>query len=330
MLALGNLGVSDDCSLEFCCEKDRWCRHLINQNHAPKVFNEDITVRVAAAAPPCDLYVAGFPCQPFSTAGLRQGRADPHGRGTIFDHILSYLQAHRPRAVVLENVLGLLHHQFEDTFRDIIASLRAIRGPDGAAHYVVSHRIVNTADWGVPHHRQRVYILCLWSATMDPSAPFMWPRPSRAATRQPLNDLLEARRGGPADVAALGPATRARLEAYLQQLRSQGHNPDTETWIVDVFGTRCHGMLDQCPCLTRSRAGAGGHWVTNRSRLLTLTEMLRLQGISPKIRREGISDRQVGLMVGNAMSVNVLERILVRLLPAVGLIARSRLQDKWA
>ena len=61
-----------------------------------------------------------------------------------------------------------------------------------------------------------------------------------------------------------------------------------------------------------------------------MPEMLVLQGISPNVRREGISDHQMGLMICNAMSVNVLERLLVRLLPAAGLVDDNCLYDRWA
>ena len=76
-------------------------------------------------------------------------------------------------------------------------------------------------------------------------------------------------------------------------------------------------------------AGAGGHWVSSRSRLLTVEETLVLQGMPSDVRREGTSNRQIGLMTGNAMSVNVLERLLARLLPGVGLLPPGSLRDRW-
>ena len=328
MMALCNIGLADRCSLEFCCEKDTWCRTFISQNHCPKKLLSDITTRPAATMPHCDLYVAGFPCQPFSSAGLRQGRDDASGRGTIIDHIINYLRHHHPRAFILENVIGITSTKFADTFQHILLELRAITGDDGS-HYIVTYRVVNTANWGLPHHRERVYIIGLWTATMNKASPFLWPR---AATNSvPIDDLLDSTcTGGPAALGSLGPSCRTKLQAYLQQLCSAGHNPHKDTWIIDVFSSKIHGMKGQSPCLTRTRCGAGGHWVSNLSRLLTVPEMLSLQGMSSNtLNRVGISNRQMGLMIGNAMSVNVLERLLLRLLPAVGLADRSCLQDRW-
>lgn len=328
-MALRNLGILGQCSFEFCCEIDKWCRSFIAQNHPPKQFFEDISRRDPVAAPPCDLYVAGFPCQPFSRAGLRQGRDDTKGRGSIFEHILAYLRVHRPRAVILENVAGLSDKVFSDTFGEMLRALRDIK--DAAGHfYVVSKRVVNTAAWGLPQSRKRVYIVCLWSGALNQASPFLWPRPSSNSATRPIDDLLQSTRGSDADFSALGPKCRARLLAYLEKLRARGHDPSADTWIINVFSRQPHGMRGQCPCLTRARAGAGGHWVTSRSRLLTVEEMLSLQGMPSDVRRDGISNRQLGLMIGNAMSINVLERLLVRLLPGVGLLPSGSLHDRWS
>jgi site-specific DNA-cytosine methylase len=82
-------------------------------------------------------------------------------------------------------------------------------------------------------------------------------------------------------------------------------------------------MIGLVPCLTRTRAGSGGYWVTGVNRLLTTREMLRLQGLPDQfIERAStanVTDRQLSQMIGNALSVNVLVATLSRLLPAVGL-----------
>ena len=327
-MALRNLGVLGRCSLEFCCEIDKWCRDFIWQNHHPQMMLQDITCRDPATTPPCDLYVAGFPCQPFSRAGLMEGTEDSKGRGSIFGHVLSYLQFHRPRAVMLENVEGLCAKRFADTLSGMLKALLDIKGIDGLPYYSVSKRLVDTSAWGLPQRRKRLYIICMSRNAMNKRLPFMWPRPSAAPKH--IDDMLQSRRGGPAELEALGPRCSANLLAYLDQLRSRGHNPAVDTWIINVFGGfGCHGMKGLCPCLTRGRAGSGGHWVSTRGRLLTIEEMLALQGMRADVHRKGISDRQVGYMIGNSMSINVLERLLLRLLPSVGLLP-ERPHDRWA
>ena len=81
---------------------------------------------------------------------------------------------------------------------------------------------------------------------------------------------------------------------------------------------------DKCPCLlTGSQI-----WITNRGRLLNLRERCRLQGVNPDKLKQVVTDTQWRKQLGNTMSVNVVERLLSRLLPAVGLT--GALPDRWA
>ena len=215
-----------------------------------------------------------------------------------------------------------------DRFSEMLAALRGIKGTGDQHYYVVSKRLVGTAKWGLPHTRQRIYIVCLSHEAMSTSsAPFRWPRPPIASA--PIDDLLQPTRGSDADLLALRPDCRGRLLAHLGMLHARGYSTHTDTWIINVFGRSSHGMRGRSPCLTRSMAGAGGQWVSSRSRLLTVEKMLVLQGMPPDVRREGISSRQMGLMIGNAMPVNVLERLRVRLWPGVGLLPPGSLHDRW-
>ena len=176
--------------------------------------------------------------------------------------------------------------------------------------------------------------MCLASDAMSASAPFLWPR--RPARTKPIDESMQPLRGPGGEYLALGPKCKTRRLCYLENLRIKGLTLDRETWIINMFGSTTDGMLGRSPCLARSRAGAGGHWAYSRSRLLTLEEMLALQGMPADVRRAGISDRQMGFVIGNSMSVGVLERLLVRLLPGMGLLPPGRmppgggLQDRWA
>ena len=122
--------------------------------------------------------------------------------------------------------------------------------------------------------------------------------------------------------------TGVRRQSYSESLRSKGHNPDKEPWIVHIFGAQTRGMLGISPCLTMTRAAAGGHWITTRPRSTSIPEMLRLQGISPDLNCAGITAGQTGCVISNAMPVNVSERLLVRLWPTTGLANRPCLHDR--
>ena len=139
-------------------------------------------VRNPKELPDHDLYVAGFPCQPFSAMGLREGVSDRHGRGRIITHIVVALQAKQPRAFILENVQRLVtSHQ--KAFCRILQKLRSI----GGNAYDVSWRVVNTEDHGIPQHRERVYIVGVKKDLAKGCPPFTWPAP-RAPI--PLADFL--------------------------------------------------------------------------------------------------------------------------------------------
>ena len=84
-----------------------------------------------------------------------------------------------------------------------------------------------------------------------------------------------------------------------------------------------HGVL---PCLT---CRAEGPWVTNRGRRVKLEEMMRLHGMDPSEFKVVVPKAQLGIQLGHAMSVNVVERILMRVLPAAGLVKRGSLVDRW-
>ena len=132
----------------------------------------DISRRKPQELPDHALYVAGVPCQPFSTMGARQGVHDAKGRGLIVNHIISALAAKRPRAFLLENVKGLAA-QHRATFGNILQQLRQMAG----SAYNAGFTILDTADFGIPQHRERVYIVGLLRAAKVPGISLAWPTP---------------------------------------------------------------------------------------------------------------------------------------------------------
>merc|ERR1712176_1047188 len=116
----------------------------------------------------------------------------------------------------------------------------------------------------------------------------------------------------------------------LKEPAATGCKPLNVPYVVDCDSSagRMKWMKETSPCITCSRAA--GHWVTSRGRRLTKDEMMRLQGIRSGKFAKAVPERQLGIQIGNAMSVNVLERLFVRALPAAGLVAHNTLIDHWA
>merc|ERR1719330_1914310 len=318
-MALKSLGVPVDHL--FSCDVNASAKKTIMANFPPKTFYDDLTKRDNSKAAKADLYVAGFPCQPFSIAGKQQGFADELGRGTIFFKVREYIRAQSPKVFVLENVKGLLFLDGGKYFEAILKSL------DGLGKYKIFHKVFDTKDHGVPQTRQRIYI-CGVRKDVDKGT-FSWPE---ALPWVSIEKFLDPRTRRPTR-SDLPPRTQStahrNVKIALQSLIKQGVDPFSEAYLVDCDSTteRFGWQKDRTPCITCGRAN--GHWITNRGRRLSKPEMMRLQGMEPEGFKVVVSQGQWGKQIGNAMSCNVLERILVRLLPAAGLHPAALLHDRW-
>lgn len=135
------------------CEIDKYADMSYRAMHHPKesevYFNDIRTVR-AADMPECECYCFGFPCQSFSISGKRRGFADT--RGTLFFEVMRLAKERHPQILFAENVAGLLNHDGGATFGTIITAMAELG-------YSVEWQVLNSKDFGVPQHRQRVFII---------------------------------------------------------------------------------------------------------------------------------------------------------------------------
>ena len=148
-IAMQNLGGKCVFSSEWDAQAQK--TYLLNYGEVP--FG-DITKESTKSFIPDDFDVlcAGFPCQAFSLAGKRLGFEET--RGTLFFDVAEILRRKRPKAFFLENVKGLLIHDKGKTIKTILKVLR-----DDLDYYVPDPQIVNAMNFGVPQHRERVYIV---------------------------------------------------------------------------------------------------------------------------------------------------------------------------
>ena len=138
------------CECVFSSEWDVFAQktYLANFGETPA---GDITKIDAKEIPPFDILTAGFPCQPFSSIGKRQGFMHAT-QGTLFYDVLRIIKHHMPKAFLLENVPGLKTHDGGNTFRIILEALDEVG-------YKVFHSVLDAADFGVPQQRKRIYIV---------------------------------------------------------------------------------------------------------------------------------------------------------------------------
>lgn len=119
----------------------------------------DITKVPFDKIPSFDILCGGFPCQPFSQAGKRQGFNDEKDRGNLFDYICEIARIHRPQYIFLENVSNLKGHDNGRTWNVIYHKL-SDPFEAGGLNYDVRNEILSPHQFGIPQHRKRIYIVC--------------------------------------------------------------------------------------------------------------------------------------------------------------------------
>ena len=155
----------------FGCECEEHLRRLSGDMHGYCQMYDDVRSLNYLSSPTCDLFVAGFPCQPYSAAGSGQGASDKSS-GQIMMSLARWLFVHRPKAFVLENVPGLLHRH-PSTLLLLISVLQALRNPNGRNMYQVSWRVLHSATHGfIPQNRSRLFIVGLRA---DCPLTMVWP-----------------------------------------------------------------------------------------------------------------------------------------------------------
>jgi DNA (cytosine-5)-methyltransferase 1 len=134
----------------FSSEWDKYAQQTYAANYG-EIPQGDITKIAVTDIPEHDVLLAGFPCQPFSSIGKREGFAHAT-QGTLFFDVLRIISHHQPKMFLLENVQGLLTIQKGETFRIIVAALKE-------AGYDVYHDVLDAQNFGLPQVRKRVVIV---------------------------------------------------------------------------------------------------------------------------------------------------------------------------
>ena len=142
----------------------------------------DITKIASSEIPDFDILLGGFPCQPFSQAGLHKGFSDT--RGTLFFEIERILQEKRPKAFLLENVKQLKGHDGGRTFSVIMDHLAAL-------DYHAEAKILKAADFGVPQIRERIYIVGFDKRHLNIPDDYCFPYPEPSGKKTRVGDILE-------------------------------------------------------------------------------------------------------------------------------------------
>ncbi|WP_216442215.1 DNA (cytosine-5-)-methyltransferase, partial [Arcanobacterium phocae] len=161
-------------------EIDPHSRKVYAANHGHLPENEDICQLDERDVPDHDILCGGFPCQAFSIAGRKRGFEE--ARGTLFFEIARILNHKKPKAFILENVQGLVHHNKGRTLKVILDIL------ENDLHYFVpTPQILNAKDFGVPQNRPRIFIVGFRKDLNITH--FTYPKPVRKPVA--IKDILE-------------------------------------------------------------------------------------------------------------------------------------------
>lgn len=285
----------------FSCEWDKYSRDTYTRNYSVSHdFGVDVRdfSKEPDRVPEHDVLLAGFPCQPFSLAGVSKKNAlgRPHGflcdtQGTLFFDLAQIIAHRRPSAFLLENVKNLESHDSGKTFATILNALK------NELKYEVHYRVINSEAW-VPQKRQRIFIV----GFREPSR-FSFEALKIPAARPTLGSILEE------DVDAKYTLT-PRLWSYLKKYKEKHAKAG------NGFGCSVFGPDDVARTLSARYYKDGSEILIEqkgtRPRRLTPRECARLMGFdTPRGSsfKVGVSDTQAYRQFGNAVVVPVVEAV---------------------
>ena len=279
----------------FSSEIDKYCIQTYITNFGKTNFFGDITKignekDIKRIVPSFDVLLAGFPCQPFSQAGLRKGFSDT--RGTLFFWIEKILKVKKPEAFLLENVKHLKGHDKGNTLKTILKVLRE-------DYYVPEPQVLNAKDFGLPQNRERIFII-----GFKKKGAFNYPKPNKNKTV--LGNILEK---NPLDKYTISSKLWSGHKRRKRDHKKKGNG----------FG---YGLFDLKSSYTNTISARyykdGSEVLISRGknrnpRKLTERECARLQGF-PETFKIPVSTVQAYKQFGNSVPVNVIEAISLKII----------------
>lgn len=288
----------------FSSEIHRYAREVYKSN-----FNEDpagdITKIKVQDIPSHDVLCGGFPCQAFSTLGMKKGFSDT--RGTLFFDIVRIAKHHKPKVIFLENVPGLVSHNKGDTFETIINNLSDLG-------YKVYWKILEATMFSLPQKRRRVFIVAIRN---DINKEFTFPVGS--LTNKSMKDIMES------NVDANYFISEERYER-INSLKKNGITrydkffirPDDYAHALLAVDYEANLILDKTKPTGSfynkqaafKKAGCKNATIRNKHHLRRLTplECKRLQGF-PESFKMPVSNKQAYFLLGNAVPVPMVAAI---------------------
>jgi DNA (cytosine-5)-methyltransferase 1 len=306
----------------FTSEWDKYSRKTYAANYdCDHDLAGDIREVPLEDIPTHDVLVAGFPCQPFSIAGVSKKNAlgRPHGfrcdtQGTLFFDVARILDHHRPAAFLLENVKNLISHNKGNTFRVIMRTLQDELG------YDVHYRVINSQGW-VPQRRERIFIAGFRESTGFSFDDINIPAPENGPGLRAVFQAPEEIQ----DKYTLTPRLWEYLQDYKKKHQAKGNG----------FGYSLFGPDDVARTLSARYYKDGSEVLIRqegkRPRRLTPRECARLMGFDRPGRPEftiPVSDTQAYKQFGNAVVVQAAEAVALHMRPSILNVMNTRASEE--
>lgn len=244
--------------------------------------------------PNFDILCGGFPCQPFSIAGYKQGFKDKKNRGNLFFDIVRIIKIKKPKAFLLENVKNLKTHDQGNSMKVILEELEKKLG------YFVKVKVLNTMEYGnLPQNRERIYII----GFLEKKSYDLFSFPEKIKLTRKIYDCLEKNE--------VDHKYYYNDKPLYEVLKKEVKKKDT------VYQWRRKYVRENknnvCPTLT-ANMGMGGHNVPlilngRGVRKLTPRECANFQGFPKNYKLPKIADSHLYKQFGNSVSIPVIQRI---------------------
>lgn len=285
-IRLGFERASQDIECVFTSEWNKFSVQTYLANFPNEKIFGDITQIDEKHIPDHDILLAGFPCQPFSQAGLKKGFSDT--RGTLFFDIERILKEKKPQAFLLENVKQLKGHDKGNTLKTIIEHLKNI------GYTNIQYEILKAREFGLPQNRERIYIV----GFLDENIKFDFPKPTSEPTK--VGNILEKIVDVKYTISdKLWQGHQRRKIENKQKGKGFGYglfNENSE--YTNTISARYY--KDGSEILIEQK--------DKNPRKLTPREAARLQGF-PDSFIIPVSDNQAYQQFGNSVAVNVIEKV---------------------
>jgi len=281
----------------FTCEWDQYSQKTYRSWFGDIPYG-DIRDLKPADIPDHDVMAAGFPCQPFSIAGVskKNSLGREHGfkditQGTLFFHLATIIEAKRPPVLFLENVKNLLSHDSGKTWTVIESTLNDL-------NYQVFSKVVDASAY-VPQHRERIIIICFDRKVFGDHVPFKFPdKPSDTAPK--LRDILETK---PDPKYTLSDHLWSYLQKYAQKHKQKGNGFGFGLCDLDSITRTLSARYYKDGSEVLIPQGKG-----KNPRRLTPREAARLMGFPDELDI-AVSDTQAYKQFGNAVVPAVVEAV---------------------